>query len=402
MTSSGRKIHQYIFKIHSWLGLANGIWLLILGITGSLYVYAKELDEWINKDLLKATPAETRLPYDSLYKIVRNQYPGAMGTNIMRFHQHKDESVQFRVYVEDGTQPMARWSKMYFVDIDPYSGKILRNGDHDQLSDSFLFWMEKLHWSLNFGPIGVLIITLAGVLVFLNIITGVIIYRKYFLPAMIFRAPLQWKNWRTISSGLHRYIGVWSLVLNLLIFYSGLQMTWNIFSKDSWQPPVAMTPVQGSLASVDKMMEETARIFPGFEMKYFYIPFRSGIINGNDYGIATAMGRIPGTPYIIPLSRSSVSFNIHTGEVVEKKNANEEIAKMNWWDQFNYVAYSFHAGTFAGEFSRILYVVVGLLPSILAFTGFLLWWRRQKFYSRNNLPLADTKSNIKTQKHASV
>ena len=31
-------LNQILFRIHSWLGLFNGIWLLILGITGSLLV----------------------------------------------------------------------------------------------------------------------------------------------------------------------------------------------------------------------------------------------------------------------------------------------------------------------------------------------------------------------------
>jgi uncharacterized iron-regulated membrane protein len=35
-----------------------------------------------------------------------------------------------------------------------------------------------------------------------------------------------------------------------------------------------------------------------------------------------------------------------------------------------------HFGTFAGQWSRIVWIVVGLLPGILFFTGFLMWWRR--------------------------
>jgi uncharacterized iron-regulated membrane protein len=37
-----------------------------------------------------------------------------------------------------------------------------------------------------------------------------------------------------------------------------------------------------------------------------------------------------------------------------------------------------HFGTFAGEASHVLYVFVGLSPTILLITGFVMWWYRQR------------------------
>ena len=373
-----KSVSRLIFKIHSWLGLFNGIWMLILGITGSLLVYTMELDKWVNKDILTVTPAEHRLPVDSLYKIVRSVRPDAIGANIIRFPKEKTDCISFRIYIEDGRLPMNRWSDTYNMDLDPYTGKILRQGSYHDIKSSFLLWSGSFHWSLNQGPVGTLIITLAGILLFVNILTGIIIYRKYFFKAMIFRAPVNWRNWRTGTSGLHRYIGVWSLVFNILIFYSGLQMTWGSLDKSYYQRPSPTQPNLAPYASIDKMMRDVEKIYPGFEFHYFYIPFikNQEVFEGAEQ--ASAMGYIPGTPSIIPLSNSSVNFNVNTGEVLSRVNANEELKKKNLWDKFNYIAFSFHAGTFAGEFSRILYVIVGLVPALLAISGFLLWIRRKR------------------------
>ncbi|MFI5137889.1 MAG: PepSY-associated TM helix domain-containing protein [Sphingobacteriales bacterium] len=371
-------VNQKIFKVHSWLGLFNGVWLLILGITGSLLVYTMELDKWVNKDILTVKPAEHRLPVDSLYKIVRAKYPKAMGANIIRFPKEKTDCISFKIYVEDGSKPMSKWDDTFNTDIDPYTGKILREGAYSDINSSFLFWSGNLHWSLNYGEVGVLIVTIAGILLFINIITGIIIYRKYFFRAMIFRAPIKWKNWRTGTSGLHRYIGVWSLILNILIFYSGLQMTWGSLDKNNYKKPVPITPNTEEYASIDKMMADVQKIYPGFEFHYFFIPFGKTVINGVNLGYASAMGYIPGTPSVVPLSASSVNFDVNTGALVSKVNANEELKKKNLWDKFNYIAYSFHAGTFLGQFSRILYVIVGLTPAFLAISGFMLWLRRRK------------------------
>ena len=373
-----KSITQVIFKVHSWLGLFNGLWLLILGLTGSLLVFTRELDSWINKDRLRVQPLEHRLPVDSLYRIVRNRYPTAMGTNIIRFPEEKTDCISFKIYMNDGSRPRLHWNDTYNLDLDPYTGKILRECDYSRIGDSFLFWSGYLHWTLQLSAIGMLIITIAGVLLFINILTGIIVYRKYVLNALIFRAPVIWRNWRTGASGLHRYIGVWSIVFNLLIFYSGLQMTWNAFDPESYKRPAPLQYNNEPYASIDKMIDDVQKMYPGFVPEYFYIPFSKLVINGANLGYASEMGWIPGTPSIVPLSSSHVDFDINTGKMVNVENANEELRKKNLWQKFNYIAYSFHAGTFLGTFSRLLYVCVGLAPALLALSGFLLWLRRKR------------------------
>ena len=375
---------QKIFKIHSWLGLFNGVWLLFLGITGSLLVFTSELDRWINSDILSVQPLEQKLPVDSLYKIVRAKYPKGMGTTITDFPKDKTDCISFRIYVEDSTKPWGKWDEMFYMDINPYNGKILREGDYSKMRPSFLQWSSVFHWNLQMGNIGVLIVTIAGILLFINIITGIIVYRKYFFKALIFRAPVKWNNWRTGTSGLHRYIGVWSLVFNILIFYSGLQMTWMSLTPDYYKKPEPLQYNNAPYASIDKMIDSVQKIYPGFKMKYFYIPFSKSIVDGVNLGAASEMGWIPGTPSIVPLSNSHVDFDVNTGKVVANVNANDEIKGKNLWEKFNYVAFSFHAGTFVGIFSRVLYVIVGLAPAFLSISGFLLWWRRRKKSNKFN------------------
>ena len=65
--------NQITFKIHSWLGLFNGVWLLIFGITGSLLVYSNELDKWINKDVPTVALLE-RLCITELGRLYKIQY----------------------------------------------------------------------------------------------------------------------------------------------------------------------------------------------------------------------------------------------------------------------------------------------------------------------------------------
>lgn len=228
-------LNQKTFKLHSWLGLFNGAWMVILGISGALLVYYHEIDRFINKSTLTVTQQQHRLPVDSLYKIVWAKCPLASGTNILHFPQNKTDCYSFRVYISDASKPITHWWDTYNIDINPYNGAILREGYYRDISSSFMHWLLNFHWSLNAGPVGLLIVAIAGLLLFANIITGIIIYRKYFFKALLFKAPVKWSNWRTGTSGLHRYIGVWSIVFNILIFYSGHQMTWNSFDRSNYQ-----------------------------------------------------------------------------------------------------------------------------------------------------------------------
>jgi uncharacterized iron-regulated membrane protein len=376
--------NQKIFKLHSWLGLFNGIWLLILGISGALLVYYQDIDRWLNREQLTVTVKNKSLTVDSLYKIVRAKQPAARGANIIHFPEAPSDCYSFRIYSSNSSLSITHWWNTYNIDIDPYTGKILREGFYRNISKSFMHWLFNVHWSLHAGPPGLLIITIAGLLLFVNFITGIFIYRKYFIKTLFFRAPIQWNNWRTTSSGLHRYIGVWSLFFNVLIFYSGVQMNWNAFYKETWQPPTVLEKNEDPYASIDKMINDVQHIYPGFELKYFYIPFTKKMVNGVNTAYARASGNILGTPTIIPESSSRIAFNINTGAVIEKRNINTEIQHMNLWEKFNAIVYSFHVGSFAGNLSRILYVFIGLSPACLSISGCMLRWRKNKKYLFTN------------------
>jgi uncharacterized iron-regulated membrane protein len=366
-----------IYKIHSWLGLFNGCWLLILGISGSLLVYYHEIDRYVNKEQLTVTPRNYKLPIDSLVSIVKKRVPNARGTNILHFPTSPTDTYEFRVYIQDGSKKLIHWWETYNIDINPYNGQILREGYYRDIHVSFMNWLLNLHWSLHFGPIGELIIAIAGILIFINIVTGLIIYKKYILKVFLFRAPFKWSNWRTVGSGLHRYLGVWSLFFNLLIFYSGVQMNWSAFKSNTWKPPIVMPQSTKQYYAIDSLQKKVQSIYPGFVTHYLYIPFINRRFGKEMDEVISFQGYIPGTPSIVPESASKIDFDPYSGKLIKSTNINEQLAKMNYWDKFNEIVYSFHVGSFAGNISRILYVFIGLTPAILSITGFMLWWRRR-------------------------
>ena len=43
------KFKRLLFSIHSWFGLITGVFLLLLGLSGSVLVFQEELDELIQE-----------------------------------------------------------------------------------------------------------------------------------------------------------------------------------------------------------------------------------------------------------------------------------------------------------------------------------------------------------------
>jgi uncharacterized iron-regulated membrane protein len=372
-----KTFNRRIFSMHSWLGLINGSWLLILGLSGAMLVYYQDVDRWLNKDILRVVPGQQHLPLDTLFNIVRARHPEAGSAGILRFPESQTDCYSFRLY---GLSPRKtiyyNWD-LYQVDINPYNGKILREGYYRN-AVGLLHWIFTFHYSLHMGTPGMLVITLAGLLLFTNIITGIIIYKKYVFKALVLRAPVKWKNWRTGASGLHRYIGVWALLFNVMIFFSGIEMTWNVFYKESWIIKQLSPKNDRPYANLDKILHAVQEIYPGFEPTFMHIPFTKRDDEKQEEHIAV-YGNIPGTPRIISEGSSNVIFNTNTGEVISKRNINEAIKTMNIWQKFDAVAYSFHVGSFAGSYSKVFYLFVGLSPAILSITGFMLWWRRKNY-----------------------
>jgi uncharacterized iron-regulated membrane protein len=67
-----------------------------------------------------------------------------------------------------------------------------------------------------------------------------------------------------------------------------------------------------------------------------------------------------------------VYLDQYTGHVVHL-NYHRELA---WPIRFTRDLYPLHFGTFGGNLTRILWIIVGLAAAFLYVTGLLMWWNR--------------------------
>src|SRR5262249_17199785 len=101
---------RVFLKIHLWLGLAAAIFLVILGLTGSIMAFEGDIDHWLHPSLWYVDVHPQALSQQELIDRVQQQFAPARGAavqisrqkNIVEVMQMTDRSAVF-VNPYDGT-----------------------------------------------------------------------------------------------------------------------------------------------------------------------------------------------------------------------------------------------------------------------------------------------------------
>jgi uncharacterized iron-regulated membrane protein len=358
------KLNRQLFRIHSWLGLINGFFLILLGLTGSALVFRKEIDDWANKELLTVQYRQKKLPLDYFYKDIAKRYSAIDGIAWMNPDDDPNKAYNFRLYLND-----ARITSydLGLITYDPFTGKILREGELQNLTPSAIEWIYQYHFSIQVGVPGAAFVALLGICMIISIITGLVIYKKHLIQVLTFRIKINRKSWRTITSDLHRIVGVWALLFNIIIAFTGFWLNLFAFEPKAWANEMIPTkPNTLARQSLDSLYQEALSQMPDLTPQYVYLPTQANkkfFVRGAVRGEAT-----------IWAGNNSIYFDPQTGNLASINR----IAKENLWNRIEATFYSLHIGTYGGLTIKVIYVIIGLTPGFLSITGFLLWLRRRK------------------------
>lgn len=357
-------LYRNLYAVHKWFGLFTGIFLLLLGLSGSILVFKEELEDWTYGEQTHVKPQGKPLPLDSLYKIIAKKYPDLDGMAWINPEAPANHSYQFRLYLNDAR--LISYD-LGALNINQYTGEILRHGRADDLEVGWIEWIFQFHFSFHLGMPGAALTAIFGLTMLISILTGIVVYRKFIWKVLTFKVKIKTKNWRVLSSDLHRVVGVWSLLLNIIVFFTGFWMNLFAFESETWQKETIPTP-QNTLvkASLDKMYAEAKEKMPDLVPSYVYLPTqpeKKFSVRGNlkDQNPMFAGGNV-------------VRFDANTGEFLSTGRFDD----LAFWDKVEALFFPLHVGNYGGILVKILYVILGLTPGLLAITGFMLWWRKKR------------------------
>ncbi|WP_439557509.1 PepSY-associated TM helix domain-containing protein [Dyadobacter sp.] len=358
-------LNRSLFRLHSWLGLVTGVFLILLGLSGSVLVFRTELDEFANRELLHVSSAGNPLPADALmrcYEKITGKYPNLDGIAWLNPDAGPGDAYNFRIYFND-TRLLTY--DLALISFNPYTGAILREGPATDFTPSFIEWLFQFHFSFQLGMPGAALTAIFGITMLLSLLTGAVIYKKMIWKVLTFRISINWKNWRTISSGLHRIVGVWSLLFNAVIFFTGFWMNLFAFDAKTWEKELAPArPNTLMQVRADDMYLHAMHAMPDLEPTYVYLPTqpeRKFEVRGYHQGQWKIWG-----------ASNSVRFDQQTGELLKITRLSDKSVS----ERIEAAVQPVHVGNFGGLWVKIFYVLIGLTPGLLAVSGFLLWWRR--------------------------
>jgi uncharacterized iron-regulated membrane protein len=336
--------NRKILKYHSIAGLIAGIFLVLMGISGSILVFQHDIEDYLWQDYIE-TEDYSGLNIDRGIQEVQKNYPD-WDTRLMHFEEH--EALIFNL-----RKPTER----LFVFVHPSSGEIIK--ELNELT-TFTRWLLKFHYSFQAGPAGRILVFIIGVLFLFSLLTGIYLYRKSVLKTLTCSTRLNLKTRRTFYSSLHRIVGTWALLFNLVLVITGVFLAWTVAAAGLNPPPAPQTPVV--TAPVNKVLDKISTEIPDFTPTYIRLPTVPE-------GSLIVYGLFDDDAFFYSEYYNSITADYSTGEM----NSVNRVQEADLITKLSSTLIPLHFGQYGGIWTKILYCLVGLTGPFLSITGYLIW-----------------------------
>lgn len=359
------RLRWWIFYIHFFAGLIAGLLFSIVGITGSAIVFVPELRVLEVPGHAVVRPAGKALPFQLLAEKVQASRPRddldsfTSASERDSFELTPGKALNFRTFSPRGDRIQTF--------INQYTGEILAQYNY---SHRFLQKIYDLHDNLLGGLTGRKINAWFAALMMIMSVAGMLLWWR---GSKSWTLGLQYKfraGWKRQNWDLHN-LGGFLLSLPLL----ALALTGIYYSYES-QFAAAAAVLTGGPATVpvprvspakrlpvDDIIRSAERAAPDCPPTLVQFP------KSVDDSFVIRV-HCPGDPHAIGLSY--VYVNPTTAQIIGV----DRFSSAQSGVRLIRLMTPIHYGDVGGLFTRVLWVVFGLVPAGLFVTGLLMWWNR--------------------------
>ena len=364
-------LRRALFQVHLWSGIGVGLMATIVGVSGSAIVYKGSLDRALTPALFRTQPGP-RLSTDALLSAAALRYPGWAMSYAAIGQSWADRVNPWVVYV---TPPGEVGAPLQLVYLDPATGREL--GSMGETS-GLMNWLAELHFRLLGGSTGTLVNGIGAGLLLVLCVSGLVLWWPGPLrvrSALSIRFDARWPrlNW-----DLHNAFGFWSVIPLGIEAFTGAYYCFFV--------PMSAALVLLLGGSVHRWQEMSvpprSTVLPGVAPVTYEPLVKESLRRHSDCIVrGLALPVAPTDPFTVQLDPPhaedrgdyvQVAFDRYSGRVLSDIDSRRESFAIRL---VNFIR-PLHFGTFAGHWSRVAWIVVGLMPGVLFFTGFLMWWRR--------------------------
>ncbi|MDJ1470326.1 PepSY-associated TM helix domain-containing protein [Xanthocytophaga flava] len=398
-----------INDIHLWIGVPSALVLVIMCMSGTLYVFQREITQWADHDrfYLQIPEGKTTLSADSLKLLVENQMKGKVTT--IQIPQESDQAWTFTVVHQEDkglrtkekptkTDPTEKSSKKnkegkpekkvadkekaksYLIN--PYSGLI--QGDAKTPSVGFFAKVLQLHrWLLiENKDIGGAITGTACILMLFLQITGFILWlpaklsswKKWHAWEIGFKIKMD-ASWRRINFDLHKSLGFYAFLFVTIMATTGPYFAFKWY-KEGTQALLDAKPFAKENTVLSEIQDrESLALNRIISHTYTIYPYAGNVrinLPKDEKGSYAVQKYQEGFFACSGIDR--VILDQYSGAILELK----PYADLSFGQKVIFSAKAIHTGEIFGTFTKLLYFLACLIATSLPITGVLIWLRKGK------------------------
>ena len=375
---------KLINDLHLWLGLASGIVLFIVCLTGTILAFETELVMAMDSQDHYAEKEGNPIPFET---IVKNLEQKGLIVKEFIFYGEPNRNHQFTVLtkeqLENSKGKFVRGSSLV---INPYTGKeIEATGTLKEIMHT----VEQLHrYLLLDRTIGRPIVGVCTIIFVFMCISGLILWFPKKLKK--FKKWGAWKqgftiktkaNWKRVNYDIHNTLGFYALLPLLLMGLTGLlwSFTWyyeglevvlgDKLGKARFETTVELPTHQHTeMATIDykTLIRKADSILP-------YSNFGTRIMLPSDKTQSVMIRKIS-SDFLAYNASDKLQFNPYTNTLISKTLFKD----YNFGAKVAGLIRGIHVGNFAGMTTKIIYFICCLIATTLPITGTLIWLNKMK------------------------
>ena len=353
---------KLIGKLHLWLGLASGLVVLVVSLSGAVFVFQDEIRDLTQPWRKVAVQARPMLPPSVLQAAAAQAQPGFAPS----WTTYNGPDRATAVYLSKGEET-------YYAFLNPYTGRVLQV---QNLRSDFFTLVQYLHMYLLLPPaVGKWVVDVAVITFVVILISGLVLWWPRNKAARRQRFSVKWAaSPKRRNYDLHSVLGFYASALALVLALSGLCISyeWLMDGIGALANGGRSIAAENAMPQVDTLLT-TRPARPVVDVAYARMRQQSPraemlligpVGKGAEPVWATAYGKA-----LHYYHRDDYKFHPRTGQLLQAqphagKSNGKKLADMN---------YDLHTGLILGFGGKVIAFVVSLISASLPITGFLVW-----------------------------
>ncbi|MDR2224354.1 MAG: PepSY domain-containing protein [Flavobacteriaceae bacterium] len=379
---------KFLLWLHKWLGLITGIVVIIVSLTGSVYVFHDDLKKIIYPNNFYINDFATDVTRDALsISSLQNIAQEAVGVEYpitrVDVYPAKDRTWVFRAS-KTGKEAFGYWNETIYykrIFVNPYTGTVQKVED---TKCEFFNVVLQLHRNLWLGSkYGGWIVGISTIIFIIIAITGLVLWwpkkwkGKSFKRSFVFDFSVKWKR---INYDLHNLLGMYSLMLAIIIGFTGVMFTF----------PKFRTSVENTLNKVDEkkfqVMEPVAfdsvpQVSTNtLDNAMYYVLDQFSQADMVSVRLSKEIEKPHSVQIRLEKDKTSkfewIYFDKNTGDITSKTD--HTYTSIGLGTKVESLNFDLHTGNILGYPTKVLYFIVSLVCTSLPITGFIIWYNKKR------------------------